>query len=341
MFPFTLPEDRIARYPTPTRSHSRLLQVRKHQPNTLSDLRFDALPDILSGGDLLVMNNSKVIPARLYLHKTTGAKVELLLERVLDTHTAQVLCKSNKPLAPGTMLDHIPSGTTICIGAKVAHAMRLATLTNNHALDWLTLLQQYGEVPLPPYMNRAPESLDKERYQTIYANEFGSVAAPTAGLHFDTAVLNALRAKGVETTEVTLHVGYGTFAKPDPSATTLHSERYSVSACAAAALRRAKAAGRSIYAVGTTSARVVESLAATHPHSSDWDACDKETTLCIKPGFSFRVIEGLITNFHLPESSLLWLVCALAGTDTIRQAYTHALANDYRFYSYGDAMLIS
>jgi len=335
LFDFTLPEARIARYPAHKRSGSALLHVRPGEPGNLTDWRFSSLPELLRPGDLLVVNNSRVVPARLYLRKSTGGKVELLLEREIRPCLALALLKSSKPLAEGAMLEHPESRARVRVGRRVDGAIREVTLLEG-AATWLDLLQKHGETPLPPYINRAAEELDRERYQTIYANQIGSVAAPTAGLHFDQELLNALSELGVELAEVTLHVGYGTFAKPPANTTNLHAERYQLPGKTAAAVTAAKERGNRVIAVGTTSARVLESVAL----QGSLRAREGETKLCIKPGFPFKIINGLITNFHLPGASLLWLVCAYAGTETMQAAYNHALAGDYRFYSYGDAMFI-
>ena len=333
-FDFFLPDELIARYPLPERGASRLLHV-DGKAGSMQDRRFAELPGFFRAGDLLIFNDTRVIKARLRGEKPTGGKVEGLVERVLSEHEALLFMRASKSPKPGTVLRFAG-----CLDALVLDRQddlfRVAFDPAHTVLEWL---ERCGEVPLPPYMERAAESADDDRYQTVYARDPGAVAAPTAGLHFDEAMLARLAAMGVETAFVTLHVGAGTFLPVRAEAVAdhkMHTERYVIPAQTAAAVKAARARGGRICAVGTTSLRALESAA----HAGELREGEGETDIFITPGYRFRVVERLITNFHLPKSTLLMLVSAFGGTELLRQAYAHAVASGYRFFSYGDAMLI-
>lgn len=333
-FDFFLPDELIARYPLPERTASRLLHV-DGRSGALEDRRFADLPGLCRPGDLLVFNDTRVIKARLHGEKATGGKVEALVERVLSEHEALLFIRASHAPKPGSTVRF-----TGCLTARVLERRDdLFLLSFDPAHTVLEWLERIGEVPLPPYMERAAEASDEARYQTVYARNPGAVAAPTAGLHFDTAMLARLEALGVATAFVTLHVGAGTFQPVRVEAVAdhrMHTERYVIPAQTVAAVRAAKARGGRICAVGTTSLRALEAAAQT----GELRAGEGETDLFITPGYGFRVVERLITNFHLPRSTLLMLVSAFGGTELLRRAYAHAVASRYRFFSYGDAMLI-
>ncbi|MFP4147574.1 MAG: tRNA preQ1(34) S-adenosylmethionine ribosyltransferase-isomerase QueA [Halorhodospira sp.] len=336
-FHYELPERLIAHRPPQQRTASRMLVLHRDS-GALADRCFTELPAYLQRGDLLVLNDTRVIPARLEAAKPTGGRVELLIERVEDPDEGVLLChlRASRPPQVGAVID-LPAG----VGAEViAREGRFFRLRLNGLREHLwAYLERVGHVPLPPYIRRPDDAEDRERYQTVFAQHPGAVAAPTAGLHFDEAMLERLRNQGVVTTHVTLHVGAGTFApveSEDLSAHTMHAERLSVSAEAVAAVQAAHARGSRVLAVGTTVVRALEAAAAggtLRPFSG-------ETQLFITPGYRFRVVDALLTNFHLPASTLLMLVSALAGYEEVMAAYRHAVAAEYRFFSYGDAMLI-
>lgn len=334
-FLFDLPTDRIAQYPRSVRSHSRLMLV-DPIADTLAEDRFDSLVKYLHPEDLLVFNDSKVIPARLLLRKQTGGKVELFLERVLADNRALVLLKSSKRIATGTRLMISDNDDmVVSIEGRQEDFFIVRLLAD---VDWYELLHSSGQIPLPPYMRRDATAEDVDRYQTVYAEQPGSVAAPTAGLHFDEAVFANLEQAGISCAWLNLHVGYGTFAPLRSSDVDhLHQERFSVQQQCCDAIAKARDRGGRVIAVGTTTCRVLETLTmqgAIQPRQG-------ETNIFIKPGFSFRCVDALVTNFHLPGSSLLYLVAAFAGNDLIMKAYAQAIADQYNFYSYGDAMFIS
>jgi S-adenosylmethionine:tRNA ribosyltransferase-isomerase len=332
-FDYELPQELIAQRPAHERAQSRLLHV---EGSTLTDLSFADLPELLSPGDVLVLNDTRVIPARLRGRRDTGGRVELLLERILAPNEAWMqLAASHPPKKPG--------GRILLHGGAVATVRerdgRFVRLHLDASLPFDEYLERNGEVPLPPYIARAAGSQDSERYQTVYARERGAVAAPTAGLHFDQAMLARLRENRIVIAPLTLHVGAGTFEpvdEQDLSQHRMHSERYEIPAPTAEAVAAARAAGGNIVAVGTTTLRALES-AATADGIRGGAA---ETALFITPGFRFRVVDRLLTNFHLPRSTLLMLVSAFGGFEAIRAAYAHAIHGGYRFYSYGDAMLL-
>jgi S-adenosylmethionine:tRNA ribosyltransferase-isomerase len=293
------------------------------------------LPHLLCAGDLLVFNDTRVVPARLFAVKPSGGRVELLLERALADGCALVQLRSGKPVRPPLTLDS-PGGEIVVL-ERQGELWRVQLPQSA-----LAFFERFGSVPLPPYIRRPPQLSDRERYQSVFAREDGAVAAPTASLHFDAPLIAALDARGVERAFITLHVGAGTFQPvrvEDLDAHVMHGERVSVGSEACARLERARARGGRVIAVGTTVVRALETAAAAGAAGSvcPWSG---ETRLFIRPGFRFAVVDGLITNFHLPESTLLMLVCALAGRERTLAAYAHAVRSRYRFFSYGDAMFV-
>ncbi len=332
-FDFDLPAELIALRPAPARSASRLLHV---DGSTLDDLGFGALPDLLNAGDVLVFNDTKVVNSRLFGHKSTGGRVELMLERIVAPDEAWMQLRASHPPKIDARID-LPGEATATVLERDGRFFRLRLTAD---MPFEAYLDRYGEVPLPPYIARPVDATDRDRYQTVYARDPGAVAAPTAGLHFDLPLLAQLEARGIELAYVTLHVGAGTFQPVDSEDLTqhrMHRERFSVPADTVAAIERARAAGRKVVAVGTTSLRALESSVAP---SGRLEPGVAETALFITPGYRFRVVDRLLTNFHLPRSTLLMLVSAFAGYDSIRAAYTHAIRERYRFFSYGDAMLL-
>lgn len=333
-FDFTLPDRLIAQHPPEVRGSSRLLVALPDMP--LQDRVFGDLPDYIEAGDVLVFNNTKVMKARLFGQKESGGKIEALIERVLDNHTALAHIRSSKSPKPGTKL--IFEGD-IC-AVMVERADELFCLRFEGEQTVYELLEQNGHLPLPPYIERAAGADDDTRYQTVYAKHQGAVAAPTAGLHFTDELLGRLKAKGVETTEVTLHVGAGTFqpVRVDKiEEHKMHSEWFDVPPETVAAIEAAHARGNKVWAVGTTSMRALESAAR---ETGCLKAGQGDTDIFITPGYRFRVIDRLITNFHLPKSTLLMLVSAFSGMEHIRAVYRHAVEHEYRFFSYGDAMVL-
>ncbi len=329
-FNFDLPPALIAQVPLASRSASRLLQVNR---DGCTDRSFTDLPNLLQAGDVLVLNNTRVLKARFFGVKETGGKVEVLVERLLDTHTVLAQCRASKSPPPGTRI-HLADAFEVIVGERVGEFYTL-TFPDN-AID---LIEAYGALPLPPYIEHAADEVDAERYQTVFAQEPGAVAAPTAGLHFDQAMLDTLRAQGVQFTTVTLHVGAGTFQPvrtENLAEHNMHSEWYSVSEETVQIIKATQAAGGRVIAVGTTSLRALEAAS----QSGSLQAGSAETNLFITPGYTFKTVDRLITNFHLPKSTLLMLVSAFAGYERIRHAYAHAIAAQYRFFSYGDAMLL-
>ncbi len=330
-FDFDLPPDLIAQFPPAVRGGSRLLHV--EASGTLHDREFADLPTLLHPDDLLVMNDTRVIKARLFGHKESGGKVELLVERILDDHDALAIIRASHAPRPGS---HIRLADDVVIDV-VARQDDLTQLRFPRPV--LEVLEQLGRLPLPPYIEHTPTADDETRYQTVYANEPGAVAAPTAGLHFDDAMLAALGQAGIRTARVTLHVGAGTFQPvrvDDITEHRMHSERYTIPQTAIDAIRETHARGGRVVAVGTTSLRALEAAA----QSGELHAGADETDIFITPGYRFREVDALITNFHLPRSTLLMLVSAFSGMEAIRAAYAHAIAERYRFFSYGDAMLL-
>lgn len=331
-FDYELPDRLIARYPSEERRRSRLLQVNA-ATDSLDDRQFAELPRLLNAGDLLVLNNTRVIKARLRGQKASGGKVEILVERALDERAALVHLRASKTPRADTVL-YFADGVSARV---VGRSQNLFEIEFSAALD--DILDAQGEVPLPPYLNREAESADDQRYQTVYAERPGAVAAPTAGLHFDQAMLDELAAQDVQHAFVTLHVGAGTFQtlKQDSiDDNRLHEERMEFNAAASRAILETRKNGGRIVAVGTTSVRTLESAA----RRSGLGPCHGETDLFIKPGFEFQAVDAMLTNFHLPRSSLLMLVAAFVGRECILDAYRHAVDREYRFFSYGDAMLL-
>ena len=329
-FHYDLPAELVAQQPLPKRSASRLLFV---QRDSREDRRFADLPRLLRAGDLLVLNDTRVIRARLRGHKPTGGQVEMLLERITGMRTATAQIKASRSPRDGAQLC-LANGSSARVLGRDGTLFLLEFNT-----DIEPLLEAHGEVPLPPYIRRSAAPEDRARYQTVYAREDGSVAAPTAGMHFDAELLQALHERGIETAFVTLHVGIGTFAPVRTQRIEdhrLHSEWSRVTPELCAHIQRSRQQGGRVVAVGTTTVRALESAAA----DGKLRPFDGETSLFIRPGYRFRVVDTLITNFHLPESSLLMLVCAFAGRDRVLAAYRHGANQRYRFFSYGDAMLI-
>jgi S-adenosylmethionine:tRNA ribosyltransferase-isomerase len=332
-FHFDLPEELIAQQPLARRTDSRLLHLER-RGGALSDHMFRELPELLKAGDLLVFNNTRVIPARLFGRKESGGRVEIMLERLLsDTECLAQLRVSKTPREGGRIL--LEDGSQLEVLGREGSFFHLRAVTSRLS----DLLESLGHMPLPPYIDRKDTEQDRERYQTVYASRPGAVAAPTAGLHFDNALLRELDSRGVERCEVTLHVGAGTFQPvrcENIEEHRMHAEQLEVPFTVVDAVEKAKKRGGRVIAVGTTAVRSLETAAAAgalKPFSGD-------SRIFIYPGYRFRVIDGLVTNFHLPESTLLMLVSALAGREHVLAAYRHAVEQRYRFFSYGDAMLV-
>ena len=331
-FTYELPDALIAREPAPRRADSRLLHL-DGATGAIVDRAFRDFPSLLRAGDLLVFNDTRVVPARLRARKASGGRAEILLERVIDGPRALVQLKASKPPAPDSTLAIDGGGEARVVGRDGEFWV---LEFGGHAAE---VFERLGEMPLPPYLRRAPEAWDRERYQTVYAREPGAVAAPTAGLHFDEATIEACRSADVDTARVTLHVGAGTFQPvraDDVSEHVMHAEWAEVPAATCEAIAACRARGGRVLAVGTTAVRALESAAAAGP-LAPWSG---DTRLFITPGYRFRVVDRLLTNFHLPESTLLMLVSAFAGTARVLEAYRHAVTERYRFFSYGDAMLV-
>ena len=331
-FDFELPPELIAQAPLAERTASRLLCVPGNSLD-FSEQVFNAVGDLLHAGDLLVTNNTRVIPARLFGRKASGGKVEMLLERILEPDLALVQLRSSRSPAQGAELIFEPDlGATVVGRQANFFLLRFAT-------DVKELLEEHGHIPLPPYILREDVPEDRTRYQTVFARNSGAVAAPTAGLHFDAPLLRQFAAQGVAQTTITLHVGAGTFLplrEEQLDSGKLHAERFEVSAAACDAIRQAREGGGRIIAVGTTVVRALESAAA----GGELSPYSGETDIFIYPGYDFKVVDAMITNFHLPESSLLMLVAAFRGKEAVLAAYRHAVAERFRFFSYGDAMFV-
>jgi S-adenosylmethionine:tRNA ribosyltransferase-isomerase len=339
-FDFALPPDLIAQHPALERSASRLLDG-LDATQAPKDRIFRDLPDLLQPGDLLVFNNTRVIKARLYGAKASGGAVEALVERVLPHNEVWAHLRASKSPRPGTSVRFAEAFNADVLGRCGPDDGMFHLRFEG---DPLELLAQHGHVPLPPYITHADGEDDVRRYQTVFASEPGAVAAPTAALHFDEAVLAHLAARGVRTAEVTLHVGAGTFqpVRTDNIAEhKMHSEWFKVPQSTVDAIRATKAAGGRIVSVGTTTLRALESAALHATPDEILQAGSRDTDIFITPGFDFKVVDVLVTNFHLPKSTLLMLVSALIGTERMKALYAHAVAQGYRFFSYGDAMVVS
>lgn len=334
-FHFDLPDELIAQYPLARRGDSRLLCLKRNSGD-LDDRLFEDLPDLLSPGDLLVFNDTKVIPARLYGRKETGGRVELLIERLLDPRRGLAHIRASKSPREGSRLIVGDDGVELRVTGRHGDLFEL----DSPALDLMDLMQRCGHVPLPPYITRTDDELDLQRYQTVYAEKPGAVAAPTAGLHFDDGMLDRLAARGVHSARITLHVGAGTFQPVRAERLeehVMHAEYIEVGDAVCKQVEAAREGGGRVVAVGTTSVRALESASA----SGSLGPFIGDTRLFITPGYRFHSVDALITNFHLPESTLLMLVAAFAGYRETLSAYRHAVARRYRFFSYGDAMFLS
>lgn len=346
-FAYTLPEHLIAQHPAPTRSESRLLHLDRDS-GSVADHRFTDLPALLRAGDLLVFNDTRVVPARLFGRKDSGGRVEMLLERVLDTHAALVQIRASKPPRAGTRL--VLEGENGCGPMNVAvrtvgHSFSQDTISQDtfyeveFSAPAYEVLEAIGHTPLPPYIGRPDEPADRHRYQTIYASRPGSVAAPTAGLHFDAALMAALERRGVAMGYLTLHIGAGTFRPPRVErveAHRMHRESIEIGEPLCRLVADTRRRDGRVVAVGTTSVRALETASI----AGELQPFRGDTELFIYPGHRFRTVDALVTNFHLSGSTLLILVCAFAGRERVLAAYQHAVGTGYRFYSYGDAMFI-
>ncbi len=332
-FDYSLPKELIAQQPAAKRSQSRLLHLGKD----VGDRSVSDLPDLLRPGDLLVFNDTQVVKARLFGAKPTGGKIEILVERVLSETEALVqLGVSKKPLAGSTISIHGEAAPVKVLGRSGEFFHLCLAETGN----WLDLMARAGQLPLPPYIRHTPQAEDADRYQTVFARAPGAVAAPTAGLHFDQALLARLDAAGIQRATLTLHVGAGTFQPvrvENIESHQMHAERYSISEELAQRFAETRRRGGRIVAVGTTSVRALESAVQADGQLRTGDG---ETRIFITPGVAFRAVDLLMTNFHLPQSTLMMLVCAFGGHERVMAAYAHAVAQRYRFFSYGDAMLI-
>ena len=330
-FDYDLPPALIAQSPVANRSQSRLLHVADDMQNMI----FDQITSLLRPGDLMITNNTRVVAARLYGAKPSGGKVEIMLERMRDEQHALVQLKSSKSIKQGQII-------------VIAEDAEVVVLKRDQAffelefkgLSVQACLEKYGNLPLPPYINRAPEKQDLNRYQTVYARQPGAVAAPTAGLHFDESLLNQIESLGVSRCELTLHVGAGTFQPVRVENITdhkMHQENYEIGEQAIKSLAETRKCGGRIIAIGTTTVRALESAFAYNQLN---EPCKQPTDIFIYPGFEFNVVDAMVTNFHLPKSTLLMMVSAFAGYETVMRAYKHAIDNSYRFFSYGDAMFL-
>lgn len=334
-FDFYLPQHLIAQHPLPNRSESRLLEVDATKKN-IRDSYFRQIADHFESGDVLVLNDTKVIKARLFGQKATGGQIEVMIDRVLSANEAYAQIKSSRSPKAGSLL-HLSGGMQAEVLGRLADMFHIRLLGPE---SWYDFLEQYGQLPLPPYIEHTADAADDTRYQTVFAKHAGAVAAPTAGLHFDEALLQALINKGVHVRYVTLHVGAGTFqpVKVDNIAEHhMHSEVYHLPEETISTILSARASGKRVTAVGTTSLRTLESAA----NVGKLFAHHGDTDIFITPGFEFKLVDRLITNFHLPKSTLMMLVSAFGGYDLMRKAYAHAIDQSYRFFSYGDAMLIT
>ncbi|MEQ1488386.1 MAG: tRNA preQ1(34) S-adenosylmethionine ribosyltransferase-isomerase QueA [Methylotenera sp.] len=339
-FDFLLPSNLIAQHPTTERTASRLLRLNGVDGHLSDDLFID-LPDYLQAGDLLVFNDTRVIKARLFGQKHSGGNVEVLIERVINQHTAYAHVRASRAPKIGSQLK-LADAFDVEVTARHDDLFELRFLSDASVLD---LLAQHGALPLPPYITHEATNEDDERYQTVFSKHLGAVAAPTAGLHFDEIMLEKIKQKGVDIAYVTLHVGAGTFQPvrvDNISEHKMHSELYHISQATIDMIAQTKLRGGKVTAIGTTALRALESAARcteSNPNG-ELQATSGETNIFITPGHRFKVVDRLFTNFHLPKSTLLMLVSAFAGVENIKNAYAHAIAQQYRFFSYGDAMLI-
>ena len=339
-FNFYLPDSLIAQHPTADRTASRMLHL-NGMSGELHDEAFNELPIFLNTGDLVVFNDTRVIKARLFGHKISGGNVEVLIERVINQHTAYAHVRASRAPKVGSQLK-LSDAFNVEVTARHDDLFELRFLSEISVLD---LLEQFGALPLPPYITHTATTDDEERYQTVFSKHLGAVAAPTAGLHFNVAMLEQLKQKGIEIAYITLHVGAGTFQPvrvDNINEHKMHSELYNISQATVDMINKTKQTGGKVTAIGTTALRALES--AARPNSNNIDghlqAGSGETNIFITPGYRFKVVDRLFTNFHLPKSTLLMLVSAFAGMDNIKNAYAHAVSHQYRFFSYGDAMLI-
>jgi S-adenosylmethionine:tRNA ribosyltransferase-isomerase len=334
-FDFPLPPELIAQHPARERTASRLLHL---DGKALHDRQFASLPQLVRPGDLLVFNDTRVIKARLFGQKESGGQIEVMIERVVDRQRAVAQIRASKSPKPGSRIV-LENSFALTVKSRTGEQSEFFALELVGDGDLYALIEQHGHLPLPPYITHAAEIDDESRYQTVFARQPGAVAAPTAGLHFDEAMLAQLTAQGAELAWLTLHVGAGTFQPVrvhDLAEHHMHSEHFDIPQATVDAVARTRARGGRVIAVGTTSLRALEAAA----QNGELRAGAAETDIFITPGYRFRVVDRLITNFHLPKSTLLMLVSAFAGTAMIRRAYLHAIAERYRFFSYGDAMLI-
>ena len=334
-FDFALPPELIAQHPAHERTASRLLHVRGE---TRLDRHFSDLVEMLKPGDLLVFNDTKVIKARLFGQKESGGQVEVMIERIVSPRQAVAQIRASKSPKPGQRI-FLENAFTLTVEGRCGEQNEFFALTLAGEGDLYARIERCGHLPLPPYITHSVAPEDEARYQTVYARHSGAVAAPTAGLHFDAALLERLQAHGIELAWLTLHVGAGTFQPvrvQDIAQHRMHAERFEIPAATVAAIARTQARGGHVVAVGTTSLRALEACA----QQGELRAGAAQTDIFITPGYSFRVVDRLITNFHLPKSTLLMLVSAFAGCATVRAAYQHAIAERYRFFSYGDAMFL-
>ncbi len=334
-FDFVLPPELIAQHPTSERTTSRLLHV---EGNTLHDRKFLDLAELIRPGDLLVFNDTRVIRARLYGVKESGGQIEVMIERIIDNRHAVAQIRASKSPKPGSRIV-LESAFTMTVTGRTGEQSGFFALELAGAGDLYALIEQNGHLPLPPYITHTADSTDETRYQTVFSRHTGAVAAPTAGLHFDDAMLQRLKAQGAELAWLTLHVGAGTFQPVrvhNLAEHRMHAEQFNIPPATVEAIARTRTGGGRVIAVGTTSLRALEAAA----QSGELRGGTAETDIFITPGYTFQVVDRLITNFHLPKSTLLMLVSAFAGTENIRTAYRHAIAENYRFFSYGDAMLL-
>lgn len=334
-FTFDLPDNLIAQHPPTSRTSSKLLFI-DPDTNKFKDLSFLEFPQLLNPKDLLVFNNTRVIPARIFGHKASGGKIEILLERILNKNQILAQIRASKTPKPNTDL-YLDADIKVTVLQQLDNFFKLEFHDTRSVYE---ILPEIGHIPLPPYIKRTDTSIDKERYQTIYASKLGAVAAPTAGLHFDTAMIKQIQDMGIETTFITLHVGAGTFSPirvNDISQHTMHAEYLQVTQQVCEQIQATRARGGRVIAIGTTSVRALE----TATDNGIIKPYQGETRLFITPGYKFQTVDALLTNFHLPESTLLMLVSAFAGQKQVLAAYHHAIAQQYRFFSYGDAMFMN